>query len=303
MPRAQSSSRPLIFVIELAMKIPYAPTAPSYTDRQWKQFLQPIQLAIQGAGIYNCAIKMKQYNDFRTWCITNNLDDRYWFDIVSPKLSYHNRSYWRHQLTQVYAAIASVGTSPSEFWSTTIHIAASPALYQGELKAIAKTVLQHTHGFNALAWDLWGNEVHTTAQYLVNVPPSRRHAKKCLQDIGLAVVPKDIAKVMNPEGDEGGLEYNLASASGTIDDALTWINLACLFVRGALSHNGEWPRGTLKDPDWPMFWETDLSKFVLEQADEMTLSRGEKARLQERLARIGSESNNRGGWGGFQVGR
>lgn len=75
---------------------------------------------------------------------------------------------------------------------------------QDELKAIAKTVLQHTHGFNALAWDLWGNEVHTNAQYLVWVSPSRRQARKCLYDLDTALVPEDIAKVMNPEGAEGG---------------------------------------------------------------------------------------------------
>lgn len=94
--------------------------------------------------------------------------------------------------------------NPSDFWGTRIHVGANPALLQEEFKAVAKTVLQHTHGFNALAWDLWGEEVHANAQYLVRVPPSRRHARICFQDIESAVLPKDIAKVTNPEGDEGG---------------------------------------------------------------------------------------------------
>ncbi|KAI1114165.1 hypothetical protein F5Y14DRAFT_451346 [Nemania sp. NC0429] len=317
MPCTQTGSRHLIFVIELAMKIPYPPTAPSYTDRQWRRFLEPVRAALQGAGLQNCTIKMKPHNDFRTWCITDNLDDRYWFDIVSPKLSYYNQGVWRHQLCQIYAAIRSIGMSPSELWATKIHVAANPVFLQKDLNAIAQTVLLHTHGFNALAWDLWGGEVHTDAQPLIWVPLSHLHMSRCFNDIQSAGVTEDIAKAMNPEGAERGRmrawnfwplvdptpdpKYNLASASKTIEDALTWINLVCLFVRGALVHNGEWPRGTLKQPDWPMFLETDLLKLVLEQADEVALSAAEKGQLQQRLACLADESRNRGGWAGLQV--
>lgn len=72
-------------------------------------------------------------------------------------------------------------------------------------------------------------------------------------------------------------------------------------MRGALVHNGEWVRGTLKEPDWPMFLETDLLKLVLEQADEVALSEADRVRLRERLACLGNEFDHRGGWAGLQI--
>jgi hypothetical protein len=68
--------RPLVFIIELGMKIPYPPPAFIYSDMQWMEFVKPIQIALRGAGLHDCTINMKYNNDHRTWCITNNRDNR-----------------------------------------------------------------------------------------------------------------------------------------------------------------------------------------------------------------------------------
>ncbi|KAI0111093.1 hypothetical protein GGR51DRAFT_508844 [Nemania sp. FL0031] len=80
------------------------------------------------------------------------------------------------------------------------------------------------------------------------------------------------------------VEYNLASGSYTAADAVMWIDLVCLFVRGAFACNGVWARGTLKGRSRVLFVESDLLKFVLEQAHEVGLSEEEEAWLRQRLA-------------------
>ncbi|KAI0487284.1 hypothetical protein F4859DRAFT_509855 [Xylaria cf. heliscus] len=185
-----------------------------------------------------------------------------------------------------------------------------------ELKALAKTVINHNHGFNALAWEVQSKEVHGTTHSLVWIPnlndwSGRR--RQILDSIDSAQSAEGIAKLMNTDESRRGhlrvwnfwpvvaiqtdssattsddglrptgfVEYNLASGSATHENAVMWIDLACLFVRGALKHNGRW-HGTPKGSDPNLFREGDLRQFVLEQAQDARLSEAERARLQERL--------------------
>ncbi|KAI1127268.1 hypothetical protein F5Y10DRAFT_266339 [Nemania abortiva] len=306
-------SRRLIFIVELGMKIPYAPTAPSYSDQQWIQFMEPVRTSLQQAGLNDCVVKMKCHNDHRTWCITNNYDDRYWFDIVSPKFLYEDRDSWLQPLLKVFSAVRRARISPSDFWGTRVHVAASPTLLQREINALAKMVMQHNNGFNSLAWDLWSNGVHVNARSMLWVPAFDGTTRRYIHYIESALRPEDIARVMNMDG--GGqrqirpwnfwplvppglsftnfVEYNLGSGSRTVGDAIMWINLVCLFVRGSLACNGTWARGTFKTGERVLFVESDLSKFVLEQAQEVGLPENERSRLRERLAYPGKKVEER----------
>ncbi|KAI1750452.1 hypothetical protein F4782DRAFT_532358 [Xylaria castorea] len=187
-----------------------------------------------------------------------------------------------------------------------------------ELKALAKTIIHHNHGFNALAWELRGTDVHSDAHSLVWIPNLSNlsgRMRRILDSLDTTQSAEGIAKLMNTDGSgkrhlrawnfwpvvaeqtdpmdttyydghqyTGLVEYNLAPGSATPEDAVMWIDLACLFVRGALNHDARWDGGTARGPDPNLFIESDLSKFVLEQAKEAGLSGTEQARLRERLA-------------------
>ncbi|RYC57701.1 hypothetical protein CHU98_g8518 [Xylaria longipes] len=317
-PHTSTPSRPLVFIVELGLNALYPLTSSYNPDKERTVFLEHVRMAVWSAGIPECTIKKKLDNDFRTWCITENRDDKYGFDIVSPKLLYDHRNSWILPLNRVYTAIRRTGCVPLNLWSTKIHVVAHPEMSIKELKALAKTVIHHNHGFNSLAWQLRSKDVHSNAHSLVWIPnlsnlSGRR--RRILDGLDSTQSVEGIAKLMNTDMSGKGhlrpwnfwpvvpaqtdpmsapyygghqsthlVEYNLAPGSATPEDAAMWIDLACLFVRGAIKHNARWPRGTAKGPDPNLFRESDLSKFVLEQAEEAGLSATEQARLRQRLA-------------------
>ncbi|KAI0438469.1 hypothetical protein F4803DRAFT_555016 [Xylaria telfairii] len=275
-------------------------------------------MAIQSTGIPKCTIKKKGQNDFRTWCITEIRDDKYCFHVVSPKLLYGDRNSWVRSLHRIYTAIRGLCCVPSNLWGTRIHVATHPATSVDELKALAKTVIHHNHGFNALAWKLQSKDIDSSAHSLVWIPDLSNlsgRRRRILDNLDSTQSVEGIAKLMNTDRSGKGhlrpwdfwpvvdarnnaetttyydgyqftnlVEYNLAPGSAIAEDAIMWIDIACLFVRGALKHNAKWYGGTTKGPDPNLFRETDLSKFVLEQAEDAGLSGTEYVRIKERLA-------------------
>ncbi|KAH8156019.1 hypothetical protein CIB48_g12229 [Xylaria polymorpha] len=162
---------------------------------------------MQSTGIPECTIKRKGQNDFRTWCITENQDDKYRFDIVSPRLLYDDRNSWVRSLHRLYTAIRCSGCVPSNLWGTRIHVVTHPTMSIDELKALAKTVIHHNHGFNALAWELQSRDVHSSAHSLVWIPnlsnlSGRR--RRILDSLNSTQSVEGIAKLMNTDGSGKG---------------------------------------------------------------------------------------------------
>lgn len=86
MSAALVTSQPLVFVIELGIKLPYYPISACDTHDGITSFLGPIRVAMQSTGIPECTIKRKGQNDFRTWCITENQDDKCEISLSSNTL-------------------------------------------------------------------------------------------------------------------------------------------------------------------------------------------------------------------------
>ncbi|KAI1278971.1 hypothetical protein F5Y07DRAFT_397474 [Xylaria sp. FL0933] len=103
----QPNSRPdcISFVVELGMR--HAKEGPSLrTDADaWKKKLVPIQSGLRRIGISDFAIVWKEVNKFSSWCITDNLDNDEWFDIVSPRLFYSERYRWTAMLYEVLCVV------------------------------------------------------------------------------------------------------------------------------------------------------------------------------------------------------
>ncbi|KAI0808830.1 hypothetical protein GGR55DRAFT_187201 [Xylaria sp. FL0064] len=103
----QPNSRPdcISFVVELGMH--HEKEGPSLrTDAAaWKNMLEPIQSALRRIGISDFAIVWKEENRFRSWCITDNLDNEEWFDIVSPRLFYYERYRWTAMLNEIFCVV------------------------------------------------------------------------------------------------------------------------------------------------------------------------------------------------------
>ncbi|KAI0856126.1 hypothetical protein F4860DRAFT_519165 [Xylaria cubensis] len=319
-PTAILQPYPLVFVVELKMGFRISPT-PFYQEyRHFGKLQEPIRIALMKTAAIKCIIKKKIHNDFATWCITENNDDPYGFDIVSPKLQYYDRDFWLDELNRVYSVIRKMECVPSYLWGTKIHIRTQGPMLRRQMKALANTIIRHNYGFNELARELKCTDVHSDAHSLVwlqnfdvNNPSDR--TKEILEGIDSAQSVERIAELMNTDWrgqghlrawnfwpmvpDKTGpmavtyhyghpcagfVEYNLAPGSATPQDATLWIDLACLFTRGALKHDGRWGGGTAKGPDPNLLRESNLLKFVLEQAEEADIPRTSRERLQEKLA-------------------
>ncbi|KAI0545629.1 hypothetical protein F4679DRAFT_599362 [Xylaria curta] len=318
-PTAIPQLHPLVFVVELKMgfRTPPPPFRQEFGKRQ-----EPIRIALMETAAIRCDIKKKIHNDFATWCITENYDDPHGFDIVSPKFQYHDRDFWIDELNRVYTVLVKMGCVPSYFWGTKIHIRTQRPMLRRQMKILARSIVHFNYGFNELARELSCTDVSSYAHSLVwlqhlDVDNPGERTKEILEGIDSAQSVEGIAELMNTDWkDEGHLrawnfwpmvperfgqtpnntayynghhytgfvEYNLAPGSATAKDATVWIDLACLFTRGALKHDGRWSGGTAKGPDPNLYKESDLVKFLLEQAEDAELYGNARIQLQERLA-------------------
>ncbi|KAI1744654.1 hypothetical protein F4680DRAFT_443928 [Xylaria scruposa] len=316
-PTAIPQPHPLVFVVELKMGFRTSPP-PVYQEFGKRQ--ESIQIALMKTAAIRCTIKKKKDNDFATWCMTENPDDPHGFDIVSPKFQYYDRDFWIDELNRVYTVLDNIGCVPSYLWGTKIHIRTQGPMLRRQMKALARGIVYFNYGFNELARELSCTDVSSYAHSLVwlqdsdvNKPGDR--TKEILQGIDSAQSVERIAELMNtdrkgeghlrawnfwpmvPEkfdqmatayyhghANTGFVEYNLAPGSATAMDATMWIDLACLFARGALKHDGSWSGGTAKGPDPNLYKESDLIKFLLEQAEDAALPRTLRIRLHEKLA-------------------
>ncbi|KAI0449336.1 hypothetical protein F5B21DRAFT_494547 [Xylaria acuta] len=95
-----------------------------------------------------------------------------------------------------------------------------------ELKALAKTVIHHNHGFNALAWELQSKDVHSNARSLVWIPnlsnlSGRR--RRMLDSLDSTQSVEGIAKLMNTDGSGKGYirPWNFWPVVADIDPVVT----------------------------------------------------------------------------------
>ncbi|KAI1169567.1 hypothetical protein F4777DRAFT_584798 [Nemania sp. FL0916] len=296
----------LQFRIELVMQLPGVKVYEKVSIQNWKQIMEPLRVALtEGTRMafrrdtyFNERDKSALWIESPTlWTITR-IEDSGCVGIFSPTFNYNERKTWTTKVRQTFDVLKELNIEPSNSWGTKIHIRHYPFLVPDEFKALAKTVLQYTHGFNMMAWNIQKNNLNPHSESLVWHPMVMGgYIAPCISAIDLAEGPEDVAILMNsdrhqmpaqsrpwnfwpavpPENVSGYyytnyVQYNMAPGCSTADDTIAWADFVNLFVRGAVTYNA----GVGVPGQRPMpksgYALSDLTAFIRGQASTATLT-------------------------------
>ncbi|KAI1827669.1 hypothetical protein F4861DRAFT_549843 [Xylaria intraflava] len=297
------------FELELCLKgrenWPNLPLAPS---ENWMSLSNSLFEALR-ASFPDSNQKTSATNDFGTWCITESPRNVAWFRIISPKFDFDSRKKWIDELSTMCDVIQSNGCRPSRYWSGKIHVT-SPGISLDQTKGLAKTVMQHNNGFSKLHRVLCQPNVSLSAADLNPMADLERIGASYMTRVDITGDIRGLASWMNGESPikpdpnriwnfwplvytmkppfyEGHrrtnfIEYTFEPKDFDSACARTWVNFVCLFVEGALRHQGCWT-GAYNPPKTGnfMFPERFLLRFILDQARDPDVSRPEPVTDEE----------------------